>query len=242
MELKEVFEPVFNIVKNFQKKDKEPASKQAAKDRLKLVLMQDRASVSPDFFDMMKKELIDVIKKYIEIDEESLDVQLTRGMEVGLEGPALYANIPIKNVKPVAPQGENGEEEFLMTDEQADEVAEEILNQIEEAAKAKAKEEVENTESRIDETVRETAKQIEEESQKMTDEVFGETKLDELHQFASNEIQAVRAELNLPEKDSVEVAHEENEVEKVAEVQENKTVTKKKTTTRKTASKKKKEE
>jgi hypothetical protein len=84
---------------------------------------------------------------------------------------------------------------------------------------------------------------IEEESQKMTDEVFGETKLDELHQFASDEIQAVRAELNLPEKDSVEVAHEENEVEKVAEVQETKTVTKKKkTTTRKTASKKKKEE
>ena len=49
MELKEVFEPVLNFIKNFQKKDKEIASKQAAKDRLKLVLMQDRASVSPDF-------------------------------------------------------------------------------------------------------------------------------------------------------------------------------------------------
>ena len=47
-----------------QKKDKEIASKQAAKDRLKLVLMQDRASVSPDFFEMMKQEIIDVIKKY----------------------------------------------------------------------------------------------------------------------------------------------------------------------------------
>ena len=161
MELKEVFEPVLNFVKNFQKKEKEPASKQAAKDRLKLVLMQDRASVSPDFFDMMKKELIDVIKKYIEIDEESLEVELTRGMEAGLEGPALYANIPIKNVKPVAPQAENGDEESedigsiedddttntddepkeekepVITEEEAEEKAEEILNQIEEVAKKK---------------------------------------------------------------------------------------------------------
>lgn len=105
MEIKEVFEPIVSFVKNFQKKEKD-ISKQAAKDRLKLVLMQDRASVSPDFFEMMKKEIIDVIKKYIEIDEESLEVQLTRGYEAGLEGPALYANIPIKNVKPIATNGD----------------------------------------------------------------------------------------------------------------------------------------
>ena len=55
MEVKEVFEPIISFVKNFQKKEKD-ISKQAAKDRLKLVLMQDRASVSPDFFEMMKKE------------------------------------------------------------------------------------------------------------------------------------------------------------------------------------------
>lgn len=132
MELKEVFEPVLNFIKKLQKKDIEIASKQAAKDRLKLVLMQDRASVSPDFFELMKQEIIDVIKKYIEIDEESLEVQLTRGIEAGLEGPALYANIPIKNVKPVAPKGEGDEEETIeMTEEKADEIAEQILNQIE---------------------------------------------------------------------------------------------------------------
>ena len=134
MELREVFEPVLNFIKNFQKKDKEITSKQAAKDRLKLVIMQDRASVSPDFFEMMKKEIIDVIKKYIEIDEESLEVELTRGVEVGLEGPALYANIPIKNVKPVAPKSENDEEENptpVMTEQQAEEVAEKLLNHAE---------------------------------------------------------------------------------------------------------------
>jgi cell division topological specificity factor len=157
MEIKEVFEPVLNFIKNLQKKDKEPASKQAAKDRLKLVLMQDRASVSPDFFDIMKKEIIDVIKKYIEIDEDALEVELTRGLEAGLEGPALYANIPIKNVKPMAPKvdeddGEDhldDEEEQIaelenaineategapLTEEQADAVADAILTHIEEKA------------------------------------------------------------------------------------------------------------
>ncbi len=132
MELKEVFEPVLNFIKNLQKKDKEQTSKQAAKDRLKLVLMQDRASVSPDFFEMMKKEIIDVIKKYIEIDEEALEVQLTRGIEAGLEGPALYANIPIKNVKPVAPKSESDNDETL-SEEEAEIAAENILTSIEAA-------------------------------------------------------------------------------------------------------------
>lgn len=144
MEIKEVFEPVLNFIKNLQKKDKETASKQAAKDRLKLVLMQDRASVSPDFFEIMKQEIIDVIKKYIEIDEEALEVELTRGIEAGLEGPALYANIPIKNVKPVAPKAqEDDETDELITDnngplteEAADKVADQILTQIEESVRA----------------------------------------------------------------------------------------------------------
>ena len=131
MEMKEFFEPVLNFIKGFQKKDKEPASKQAAKDRLKLVLMQDRASVSPDFFEMMKQEIIDVIKKYIEIDEESLEVELTRGLEAGLDGPALYANIPIKNVKPVAPKSE---ENSALSEEEADQLADAILTNIESVA------------------------------------------------------------------------------------------------------------
>lgn len=143
MELKEVFEPVLTFIKNLQKKDKEATSKQAAKDRLKLVLMQDRASVSPDFFEMMKQEIIDVIKKYIEIDEESLEVELTRGVEVGLEGPALYANIPIKNVKPVAIKSDEDDNKVLgMSEEKAEEVAEKLLNHAEEVLN-KAKEEKE---------------------------------------------------------------------------------------------------
>ena len=189
MELREVFEPVLNFIKNFQKKDKEITSKQAAKDRLKLVLMQDRASVSPDFFEMMKKEIIDVIKKYIEIDEESLEVELTRGVEVGLEGPALYANIPIKNVKPVAPKSENDEEENptpVMTEQQAEEVAEKLLNHAEQimnkakdegkiSEEVEIKEEIKVEEEQPKEEVEETKKLTEKKTTKTTRKTTSKT-------------------------------------------------------------------
>ena len=182
MELREVFEPVLNFIKNFQKKDKEIASKQAAKDRLKLVLMQDRASVSPDFFEMMKKEIIDVIKKYIEIDEESLEVELTRGVEVGLEGPALYANIPIKNVKPVAPKSKEEEEQeekeaVKMTEQEAEEVAEKILNHAEELLnKAKNEDETTKEADLLKENEEEKIEEIEEVKQPKKEESKTKTK------------------------------------------------------------------
>ena len=76
-------------------------SKNRAKERLHLVLMQDRANVSADFLDLMRKEIIEVIKKYIDIDEKAMDVRLTTETnEDGTQGaPALYANIPIINIK-----------------------------------------------------------------------------------------------------------------------------------------------
>ena len=80
---------------------KELGSKDAAKERLHLVLMQDRANVSADFLELMKQEIIDVIKKYIVVDESSIDVRLTnQSNDDGTTGaPSLYANIPIVNIK-----------------------------------------------------------------------------------------------------------------------------------------------
>lgn len=76
-------------------------SKETAKERLHMVLMQDRANVSADFLELMKQEIIDVIKKYIEVDEDAIDVRLTtKTNEDGSNGnPSLYANIPILNIR-----------------------------------------------------------------------------------------------------------------------------------------------
>ncbi len=88
-------------------------SRDAAKERLHLVLMQDRANVSADFLELMKQEIIDVIKKYIEVDENAIDVRLTnKENEDGTNGaPALYANIPILNIKNEARKIETKQEE-----------------------------------------------------------------------------------------------------------------------------------
>lgn len=100
-----MFENILNIFKKIGKKEErkqaQENSKNAAKERLHLVLMQDRANVSADFLELMKQEIIDVIKKYIEIDEKEIDVRLTnKENEDGTNGaPALYANIPILNIK-----------------------------------------------------------------------------------------------------------------------------------------------
>lgn len=77
------------------------ASKDVAKERLQLVLIHDRANVSPEFLDMIKGEIIKVIQHYMEIDENALDIQLTRTKTDDGDRvvPALIANIPIRNVR-----------------------------------------------------------------------------------------------------------------------------------------------
>ena len=98
-----MFENILNFFKKLGKNEKKEAngSKNKAKERLHLVLMQDRANVSADFLEMMKQEIIEVIKKYIEVEEKEIDVRLTNEVkEDGTTGaPSLYANIPIANIR-----------------------------------------------------------------------------------------------------------------------------------------------
>lgn len=77
------------------------SSGDVAKDRLKLLLVSDRANCSPDVMEMIKNDIIQVISKYMEIDSEGLDIQITQTESEGRNGsvPALYANIPIRDMK-----------------------------------------------------------------------------------------------------------------------------------------------
>ena len=110
-----MFENIVNFLKNWNKKGEKNVinSKNAAKERLHLVLMQDRANVSADFLELMKQEIIEVIKKYIDVDESAIDVRLTNKENGdGTNGaPALYANIPILNIKNEARKVESLEKE-----------------------------------------------------------------------------------------------------------------------------------
>lgn len=96
-----MFGSIVNFFKKVKKIQEGKENKESAKERLHLVLLQDRANVSADFLEMMKQEIIDVIKKYIDIDENEIDVKLTNKQNSdGTTGaPALYANIPIVAIK-----------------------------------------------------------------------------------------------------------------------------------------------
>jgi cell division topological specificity factor len=77
-----------------------PPSKEVARERLRLVLVHDRASVSPDFINQLKEDLIRVIQEYLDIDEDALQVSL----ENEEDSIALVANIPVKGLKKVINQ------------------------------------------------------------------------------------------------------------------------------------------
>ena len=80
---------------------KKKTSGDIARDRLKLLLVSDRANCSPDVMEMIKNDIIQVISKYMEIDAEGLDIQITQTECEGSQGtvPALYANIPIRDIR-----------------------------------------------------------------------------------------------------------------------------------------------
>jgi cell division topological specificity factor len=76
-------------------------SKTVAKDRLKLVLIHDRVNCSTDVLEMMRADILQTISKYMDFDEGELELKVgsTRSDTSGNVVPALYANIPITNIK-----------------------------------------------------------------------------------------------------------------------------------------------
>lgn len=80
---------------------KRKSSSMVAKDRLKLVLISDRAGCSPEIMEQIKNDIIAVISKYVVMDSEGLDIRITQTESDGDNGsvPALIANIPIKDMK-----------------------------------------------------------------------------------------------------------------------------------------------
>lgn len=65
-----------------------------AKERLRLVLMSDHLSLAPEMVESMKRELLEVISKYVELDRDKVDVHF----ESQDNTLAMLANIPITGV------------------------------------------------------------------------------------------------------------------------------------------------
>ena len=149
-----MFENITHFFKKFKKSEK-LESKSTAKERLHLVLAQDRANISADFLEMMKQEILEVIKKYIDIDEKAIDVRLTnKESEDGSVGaPALYANIPIITIKNEARMLEGSINKEKVAKNKVDEIGENVPETVAEEKDGQKEEVSENAERVIEEAL-----------------------------------------------------------------------------------------
>ena len=85
-----MFEVVMKLLNRNQK-----TSKEIAKDRLKVVLIHDRANISPEVMQALKNDIIEVISHYMDINKNELEISL----ENDDNSVALLANIPVNRIK-----------------------------------------------------------------------------------------------------------------------------------------------
>ncbi len=75
--------------------EQQESSKDTARNRLKVVLMQDRTNLTPELMERMRKEMVELLSKYVEMDKEALELDL----EQDGEQVALMLSIPVIRAK-----------------------------------------------------------------------------------------------------------------------------------------------
>lgn len=92
-----IFTDIYNKVMGFfRQTDAEETAKDTACNRLRVVLMQDRTNLNPQLLEKMRKELIELLSKYVEMDKEALELNF----EQEGEQMALMLSIPVLRAKP----------------------------------------------------------------------------------------------------------------------------------------------
>jgi len=94
MILANLYNKVIGFFRQTEQEEIETA-KDTACNRLRVVLMQDRTNLTPELMDRMRKEMVELLSKYVEMDKEALDLNLEQdGDQV-----ALMLSIPVIRAK-----------------------------------------------------------------------------------------------------------------------------------------------
>ena len=113
--LKEICNKVLSLFKQTEKEEEN--AKDVACNRLRVVLMQDRTNLTPELLQRMRRELVELLSKYVEMDKEALELNFDQ------EGDqmALMLSIPVIRAK-----DEKEIEEALKAEDEAEESDEDL--------------------------------------------------------------------------------------------------------------------
>ena len=156
--LKEICNKVLSLFKQTEKEEEN--AKDVACNRLRVVLMQDRTNLTPELLQRMRRELVELLSKYVEMDKDALELNFDQ------EGDqmALMLSIPVIRAK-----DEKEIEEALKAEDEAEESDEDLESE-------------EDDDSEEEETSSEDEENDSEDNQENSDEVeISEEKSEEIN-------------------------------------------------------------
>lgn len=148
--LKEICNKVLSLFKQTEKEEEN--AKDVACNRLRVVLMQDRTNLTPELLQRMRRELVELLSKYVEMDKDALELNFDQ------EGDqmALMLSIPVIRAK-----DEKEIEEALKAEDEAEESDEDL----------ESEEDDDSEEEKEEETSSEDEENDSEDNQEISDEV-----------------------------------------------------------------------
>lgn len=159
--LKEICNKVLSLFKQTEKEEEN--AKDVACNRLRVVLMQDRTNLTPELLQRMRRELVELLSKYVEMDKDALELNFDQ------EGDqmALMLSIPVIRAK-----DEKEIEEALKAEDEAEESDEDL----------ESEEDDDSEEGKEEETSSEDEENDSEDNQENSDEVeISEEKSEEIN-------------------------------------------------------------
>ncbi len=148
--LKEICNKVLSLFKQTEKEEEN--AKDVACNRLRVVLMQDRTNLTPELLQRMRRELVELLSKYVEMDKDALELNFDQ------EGDqmALMLSIPVIRAK-----DEKEIEEALKAEDEAEESDEDL----------ESEEDDDSEEEKEEETSAEDEENDSEDNQEISDEI-----------------------------------------------------------------------
>ena len=143
--MKTLFTDLYNKIIEIFQRDKSENTAGGAVDRLQVILMHDRTKLDPLIMNKMREELIEVFSKYVVIDKEKLEIDLTNEGDAA----ALMLNIPIVRAK---------------TEEELDTIRKQLQEEEAKVSEDDDEEDEEKEESSDDEIVEESEEEVKEEN------------------------------------------------------------------------------